>query len=170
MASGSEKDKRLLSFSCHMVSDVHMVESHVTSMPHPHCSLRPKQIRLGAYIYCSCIYVNTVRYSHILVFGITYTGSFPHNYSCIDKYGHSMRSSCFMKYTGNALVLVPVYFIKHSVSCYIYYIQYMLCMYVAENSRQCVRWGGQPTFKVEDEKNKRGDVNLFTIIIYAVSN
>ncbi len=29
---------------------------------------------------------------------------------------------------GFALVLVPVYFIKHSVSCYIYYIHYCLVL------------------------------------------
>ncbi len=34
-----------------------------------------------------------------------------------------------MQYTWQlALVLVPVYFIKHSVSCYIYY--FTICMYM----------------------------------------
>ncbi len=36
-----------------------------------------------------------------------------------------------MQYTWQlALVLVPVYFIKHSVSCYIYYIQTHCLSYV----------------------------------------
>ncbi len=40
-----------------------------------------------------------------------------------------------MQYTWQlALVLVPVYFIKHSVSCYIYYILYRLN--ISEGSSQ----------------------------------
>ncbi len=41
-----------------------------------------------------------------------------------------------MQYTWQlALVLVPVYFIKHSVSCYIYYKLYELCiMYLLKMS------------------------------------
>ncbi len=38
-----------------------------------------------------------------------------------------------MQYTWQlALVLVPVYFIKHSVSCYIYYLYARVGMYIKQ--------------------------------------
>ncbi len=46
-----------------------------------------------------------------------------------------------MQYTWQlALVLVPVYFIKHSVSCYIYYFLSRVCTSMAPSSMTCFVW------------------------------